>query len=79
MIPFVTALEDSDLFSWGFLYDFIGKCMFVTLNLFLIDGYLCKIQSSIRYVMIGIMFLERPRSPQKNSIKYRMKNADLCI
>ncbi len=42
MIPFVTALEDSDLFSWGFLYDRMGKCMCVTLNLFLIDGYICK-------------------------------------
>ncbi len=42
MIPFVTALEDSELFSWGFLYDCMGKCICVTLNLFLIDGYLCK-------------------------------------
>ena len=42
MISYVTALEDSDLFSWGFLYDCMGKCICVTLNLFLIDGYLCK-------------------------------------
>ncbi len=30
------------LVSCGFLYDCMSKCMCVTLNIFLKDGYICK-------------------------------------